>query len=309
MAQQQELGITQKTDALKLEAGVTRDLIQDSTIGSKQTMLEAIDAAVEQATEFTEEILEKFRNKAQELDRATNLPTDSLKEIKKELKDLVAQFCAESSIYKVSKFAIDSQTKTISQHLKKMHKQDRKTKALAMMPSDDAWSSNPVALAVLGCDSPCKHYSKDEAAEVSCKIDGIPDDPIAVKLPAALQWVEKVKNGQYFKTQKHFLQTWLKKNDGYSCQETTITVKLLQGELDKFAKDLPVDLGVHGDAAKAPWGKSFSWNVGLSSHHCQVGVGSFCLGELLFGVEGALAKDALKETIRPMSPPSLRKAA
>lgn len=291
VAQSQDLSISQKGDALATEAEVTKSLIQDSSISSKDTMLEAIDAALKNSKEFTDEILTKFRAKAAELDGA-DVGQDQMKTIKKELKSLVSEFCAESSIYKVSKCAVDAQTKVISQHLKKVHKSDRKNQDSA--PAEDIWSNNPVALAVLGCTSISELTKEDELAGLlgSQAVKGIPDAPIVVKLAAALQWTEKIKNGQFFKTQKTFLQGWLKKNAGYTCQETGITVKLLQGELDKITKDLPVDLTVPAAALKEPWGKSFAWNFALSQKHCQVGVGSFCLGELLFGVEGLLGHSA-----------------
>jgi hypothetical protein len=217
------------------------------------------------------------------------MSVEAMKVVKLELKALVAQFCAESSIYKISKFAIDAQTKAISSHLKKVLKNDRQHRDLSANVADDTWTDNPLALAVLGHNTEgVVRVLSDLDGMEETKLSGVPDEPLAIKMHDFLTWAEKIKGGQYFKTQRSFLQGWLKKNSGYSSQESQIKVTLLQTELDAMSRSLPCSLAVPKESATEPWGKSFGWSFSLATQHCTVGVAAYCLGELLLGIEGAL---------------------
>lgn len=301
----QLLGMTQRNENLQSEGEVTKGLILDSTLPKKEDMVIDIDANLEKAAKFTDTVTSAFKEKVKDFDVA-DMTVEAMREVKNFLKQKFGEFCAEGSIFKVAKFAIETHGKTVTQHLRKNHRLDQKSKHVTAQilggNSDSVWANNPLAQNV--------HKACFARAPLVCELAAIPeseelDKPIAVRMPDMQVWVEKIKNGQYFKTQKTYLTQWLSKNPGQTNQETAISVRLLQGELDKLgsAMQAAVKLEVPKEAAKAKssWGKAFQWGFSLSTGHCQVGVGSFCLGELICGIEGRLNYRGLGSNMFPQA--------
>ena len=295
VAASMRLSITSKVDALELEHDTTASMIADSTMPSRDTDITDLKKALQTAKDDADRATAEFDVKIKDFD-VPELADKALKAVKTALRLIVSRFVAENSIFKTNKFKIETSTKAITSHLKKVNKQNMKaTMANADVGSSTDWSENPNATAVLGSNVTGRAVF-DLEADVGGPDGSVYNLACAVKLPELRKWAERMAGSQYVKSQKTFLAGWLKKNPSHTSQEAPITVKLYHTELDEIVHkalngkfcDLsqPEGLTTHKMLKESGWAKGFIRSIALSSGHSQTGIAAYGLGEIIFGLEG-----------------------
>ena len=295
VATQMRLGVTAKIDALQVEHDTTACCISESTMTNKDKDIKEMADAIERAKTYAAAVIAEYDEKAKDFD-TPGLEDKQLKDIKAELRLIVSKFVAESSVFKTNKFRIDTASKAIQAYLRKVNRDSMKaSKATAAVESGKDWSENPNASAVLRARVTDNKVFDIEDTNLELPPD-ISKQACAVKVPGLMKWADKMKTGQYVKTQRTFLQKWLQTNKTHTSQDTLITVKLIHNELDDIVHNAihdkfcdlsrPAEMDTDKKLKDSVWAKGFIRSISLSVGHTQTGIAAFGLGEIIFGLEG-----------------------
>jgi hypothetical protein len=203
-----------------------------------------------------------------------------LQELKTLLKGVHSKVCAEDSPYKLGRAKVESVNKLLAAYQRRMHTALTKPNVI-LMESDNWIQQTPLAQAILGINCTKPAVEVDDALNLElCQV-------YKVKDLEKLQ--EKLKVSHYFKTQRTFLQNFLKKQPSVSIQETPVTVKVLLKDVDTSLKQINDQVGFTEPSAvkDASLKKLFGLQCCMMRTHVHVGITALCCGTMMVGLEGA----------------------